>query len=107
MRILPVALKTLFKKPATEKYPKKKRELPEDYRGKPTLDTNLCIRCWNCVRACPVRAISVKKETKFPSIDLGTCIYCGECAEACPTKAIVMSKDFELAVFDRALAKSE
>jgi len=95
VRILPQVLKNLFRKPFTVKYPYVKVEPAEGYRGKPLMNRDLCIRCWQCVRACPDRAISVDKETRTPSIWLGRCTYCGECAEACPTKAIIMTKEFE------------
>ncbi|MEM2878573.1 MAG: 4Fe-4S binding protein [Candidatus Hadarchaeales archaeon] len=94
-RILPGVLKNLLKRPFTVKYPKKKTEPPDGYRGKPTINSGKCIRCWMCIRACPDRAISINKETKTPMIWLGRCTYCGECAEACPTRAIRMTKDFE------------
>lgn len=94
-RILPKVLKNVFRKPFTVKYPYVKVEAPEGYRGKLTIDKERCIRCWLCIHACPVRAISVDKETKRPSIWLGRCTFCGECAEVCPTKAITMTKEFE------------
>ena len=94
VRILPQVLKNLFRKPFTVKYPYVKVEPPEGYRGKPAMNRDKCIKCWQCIRACPDRAIGVDKETKTPSIWLGRCTYCGECAEACPTKAIIMTKEF-------------
>jgi formate hydrogenlyase subunit 6/NADH:ubiquinone oxidoreductase subunit I len=106
-RALPIVLKNLFKKPFTLRYPRERRRLSEGYRGAPRIERELCVRCWNCIRACPSRAIGINQQTKTPSINLGKCIYCGECAEACPTRAIRMTADYELATTDRTAAKSE
>ncbi len=88
------AIRNLFHKPSTVKYPFVAVEPQDGFRGRPSVSKELCIHCWQCIRNCPDRAISVDKETKAPSIWLGRCTYCGECAEACPTKAIVMTKNF-------------
>jgi hydrogenase-4 component H len=95
VRILPKVLHNLFRRPFTVKYPYVKVEPQDGFRGRPAITREKCIHCWQCIRACPDRAISVDKETRAPSIWLGRCTYCGECAEACPTKAIVMTKNFE------------
>lgn len=94
-RILPQVLRNLFRKPATVKYPYVRVEPPKGYRGRPVIDVERCISCWLCIKACPVRAISISRETKKPSIWLGRCIFCGECAEVCPARAITMTKEFE------------
>lgn len=91
-----------MRKPFTSQYPKKWKEPPEDYREAPRMNRELCIRCWNCTKGCPSRAISINPQTKTPRINLGKCIYCGECAEACPTKATRLTKEFELATLDKA-----
>ena len=106
-RILPQVLRNLFRKPATVKYPYVRVEPPEGYRGAPVIDKEKCIQCWQCIKVCPDRAISVSKETKKPSIWHGRCTFCGECAEVCPTRAITMTKDFELATYDIQQARSE
>lgn len=106
-RMLPRVLRNLFRKPATVKYPYVRVEPPEGYRGRPAIDKEKCIRCWLCIKTCPVRAITISGETKKPSISLGRCIFCGECAEVCPTRAIVMTREFELATYDIRQARSE
>ncbi len=40
---------------------------------------NLCIRCGQCARACPVNAIFLD-----PTQDPYVCIHCGRCALFCP-----------------------
>ncbi len=49
--------------------------------------TDKCIGCGNCIRHCPVNAISGKLKEKHV-IDQKKCIKCGACYEACAFDAI-------------------
>ena len=48
-----------------------------------------CIRCGECVRACP-QEIIVRDRDGFPSLDFvnGACTFCHRCIEVCPTGAL-------------------
>ena len=48
----------------------------------------LCIKCYSCVRICPVKAIRVDVNTELPSIIPDRCIGCGSCFRACSPHAI-------------------
>ena len=51
------------------------------------LDQGLCVRCLQCVEACPYGAIFVHPEVNYPL----KCDLCGgspACVEACPTQAL-------------------
>ncbi|MCK9202849.1 MAG: 4Fe-4S binding protein [Bacteroidales bacterium] len=47
-----------------------------------------CIKCYSCIRICPVKAIRVDVNTEFPSIIPARCIGCGSCYRACSPGAI-------------------
>ncbi len=47
------------------------------------IDHNTCIKCYSCVRICPVKAIRVDATTGLPSILEERCIGCGSCYRAC------------------------
>lgn len=47
-----------------------------------------CIKCYACVRICPVKAIRVDAGTDFPEIIPDRCIGCGSCYRACSPAAI-------------------
>ena len=52
------------------------------------LDKNRCKACYSCVRACPVKAIQVHKNSVFPHIEETKCIFCGDCIGTCAYGAI-------------------
>ncbi|WP_343089389.1 4Fe-4S binding protein, partial [Methanocalculus natronophilus] len=61
------------------------------YRTKKTaysIDSEKCIGCTKCKRACPVDCIDGKVREKHV-ITESECIACGACYEACPVDAII------------------
>jgi formate hydrogenlyase subunit 6/NADH:ubiquinone oxidoreductase subunit I len=103
-RILPLALKSLFQKPATTKYPYVKTAPAEGFRGKLAFDSSKCIGCKLCMRDCPADAIEIVKvgEKQFKAVvRLDKCIYCGQCVDSCNKDALRTTHEFELAAFDR------
>lgn len=103
------------KKSVTEFYPEVMPDLPENFRGLPTLVYDeerkdaKCIACGACARVCPVGVIKVVADTTDPKnrvakvfeIDASRCMFCGMCAEICPASALRSSKTFELATYTR------
>ncbi|MCX7831835.1 MAG: FAD-dependent oxidoreductase [Actinobacteria bacterium] len=80
-------------------------------------DTQACVGCAFCARACPDFCISVEREesngerkiTRW-DYDIEKCSFCGLCVDACPTKTLKMSYDeIELAeeVRPKTYSKSE
>ncbi len=101
------------KKRVTMFYPEEKWQVPEGYRGAPTLvkdeeGREKCVSCQLCEFICPPRAIRitpgeipydapfahVEKAPKEFEIDMTRCIYCGLCEEVCPEEAIYLRKDY-------------
>ena len=52
------------------------------------INSDTCIACYACVRACPVKAIRVQSEKVKPEIIPERCIGCGSCAAACGPGAV-------------------
>ena len=107
-KMLKQVLSSIFKKPATTKYPLTKATMPDKFRGKIIFYPERCIGCQMCVRDCPSRAIEIRKvgDKKFEChIDLGKCIYCAQCVDSCVKKALEATKEFELASLDRSKLK--
>ena len=53
-----------------------------------SIDHSTCVKCYSCVRICPVKAIRVDANTGFPDIVDARCIGCGSCYKACSAQAI-------------------
>jgi len=80
-------------------FPQAEPNLPERFRGLPTIDRSRCAAgCNACAEACPTDAIAVKGPVQ---IDLGRCLFCPECANACPQEAIRFSREYRLATSNR------
>jgi len=52
------------------------------------INSETCIACYACVRACPVKAIRVQTEKVKPEIIPERCIGCGSCVAVCGPGAI-------------------
>jgi formate hydrogenlyase subunit 6 len=109
---LPEMLRSLFKKPATVKYPFEKTPVPPGFRGNVVFDPPKCIGCMICVNDCPAEAIDIirvsETEKKFKMIlHNDRCIHCAQCVDSCPTKTYHMDSEFELAVLNRHQLKIE
>ncbi|MBI3726671.1 4Fe-4S dicluster domain-containing protein [bacterium] len=92
--------------------------LPPRHRGLHYLETEKCIMCFQCSRACPVDCIDIEGTrdgdldgchrgdkvnlTRF-TIDYALCIFCDHCTLACPDKQVCihMGKEFDLTSYDQ------
>jgi formate hydrogenlyase subunit 6/NADH:ubiquinone oxidoreductase subunit I len=98
------AVRQIFTKPATTKYPLVKPPLSDNFRGQPVFDSALCVGCGLCSRDCPARAIEMVSVdgNQRPQFNLSKCVFCYQCADSCPRKAIKNSCFFELATTDKS-----
>lgn len=101
----------------TELYPEVKPNLPDRFRGMPTLPVDpetgrsACIACGACAKICPEGIITVvaakgddpkdRKPADF-TIDISRCMWCGLCMEVCPKNCLKPARNFELACSDRS-----
>jgi len=73
------------------------------FRGKITIDADLCFGCGGCANVCPAGVIvvsDVEQYTRKLEFYWRRCTYCGKCEEVCPEKAIHLSQLFETATND-------
>lgn len=117
---LKITMKNMLKPPVTLEYPDERPDIPEGYRGVPTLvkDPNgreKCVSCQLCEFVCPPKAIRitpgeiaedseqahVEKAPKEFEINMLRCIYCGLCQEVCPEEAIFLQDIYSVTGYSR------
>lgn len=117
---LKITLKNIFRPAVTLQYPDERPEIPENYRGVPTLvkDPNgreKCVSCQLCEFVCPPKAIRIipgelDEEGDYAHVEKGPqefdinmlrCIYCGYCQEVCPEEAIWLQDIFSVSGYTR------
>jgi len=63
---------------------------------RPAFSDKACIRCGKCVKACPVKALTLEDAAYPPLLEAKLCISCCCCHEVCPADAIRMTQSFVL-----------
>lgn len=115
------AVRYLFKRPKTLRYPFEKKEPSLRLRGFHLNDWDECTGCGNCADICPNEAITMIKipeiepepgeKNERPKIDYGRCCYCGLCVDVCPPGSLRLSRDYLHIHFDpgtfNSIAKDE
>ncbi len=116
LRELREAIKSLFSKPYTDKFPAVPHEPVDGFRGKPEYFEEYCVGCGACANVCPGNAITVidppepvavqdKAPVRRLELHYDMCNFCGNCQANCITeKGVQLTKKFDLALFDRKLA---
>ncbi|MDM7926342.1 MAG: 4Fe-4S binding protein [bacterium] len=100
---------SVFRKPATHRYPAARFEMPANFRGQIGFIAKNCIGCRMCMRDCPADAIEIRKvgEKRFEArFDLGRCIYCAQCVDSCPKSALEATDRYELAGYNQDQLKA-
>lgn len=95
--LLPELWRTLFTRPITVRFPHAPLQLPPYFRGKVTINPELCRGCGACVRDCPAAALELERESRdnfrlvyYPD----RCAYCGQCEASCRLGAIALTSEF-------------
>ena len=111
VRELGEALRSLFSRPYTVRYPYEPVVPPEAFRGKPKFVEEECIGCGACAQVCPARAIDVVNVVeggvgrRTLTIHHDHCIFCGQCHRFCTTeKGVILTNEFETGTYDRRQA---
>ncbi len=111
------AIKFLFKKPRTFRYPFEPKEPSLRYRGFHLNDWDECTGCGNCADICPNEAIEMIEiaelkpkpeegiKNERPKIDYGRCCFCGLCVDICPPGSLRLSRDYFHIHFDTGTFK--
>ena len=91
-------MRSLVRRPFTERYPFVTRPSPERTRGRLEWDAGKCTGCMLCAKDCPADAIRVtvvdRAARKFTfAYRTDRCIYCSQCVVSCKPGALSMSSE--------------
>ena len=62
----------------------------QQFRGELNCNTAQCNKCSECLKVCPVDAITINEYNR-PVINYKRCVFCGRCVEACADCALYHS----------------
>jgi Ni,Fe-hydrogenase III small subunit len=86
----------------TSPFPRGGAELPERFRGRPTLDRTKCDgTCSGCLEQMP-SALVIAGDGAPAELDVGACLFAPEEATACTNGALSFTRDYRLASRSRA-----
>ncbi|MFW6099830.1 MAG: FAD-dependent oxidoreductase [Bacteroidota bacterium] len=98
------AVRFLFQKPKTLRYPFELKEPALRYRGFHVNDWDQCTGCGNCADICPNEAITMVEipelesktgqKNERPQLDYGRCCFCGLCVDICPPGSLKLTRDY-------------
>jgi formate hydrogenlyase subunit 6/NADH:ubiquinone oxidoreductase subunit I len=95
--------RSLFRRPATRRYPRERPAVSERLRGALRWNPARCTGCGMCVRDCPANAIELitldKASKRFVlRYHLDRCTFCGQCVQTCNFGCLELANDrWELA----------
>lgn len=89
-KMLHTVIKSLFKKPACDRYPAKPETLYDATKGHIDIDASRCILCTLCSKRCPTGAILVDRAARTWKINHFQCILCNSCIENCKPNCLKM-----------------
>ena len=108
---LSVTLRTFFRHPTVNQYPKQRLHVSRRTRGNELVwSQEKCTGCGTCAKTCPQGVIEIvtstnQVENKYAvetyQVDTGYCIQCGLCVESCPYEALFMGYAYERAKYRR------
>ena len=70
------------------------------------IDRLACIGCYECVKACPKKALSVVRGQRVPAYDVLSCIGCGKCQSVCQMGAITAEAIPEQVLLTQSLSNN-
>ena len=91
-KFLKILIRNIFQGPATEAFPLAPAPTPDRFRGRVSINPDLCVGCGICKHVCTGGAINISpsddKTGYHNTVWYKSCCLCGSCRYYCPTNAI-------------------
>jgi len=97
-----LTFKSLFRGPATRRFPMVIREPFPGTRGSLAFTKETCTVCTLCEKKCPTHAIKVDRKARLWTLDRHLCILCGACVEGCAKSSLRLDAHYFVPVSEKA-----